>query len=120
MTGAEVGIVIGIAAGIAGVATAAAKLAQWALRHLRRLFRLVDDLLGVPGDRNRPGLMAKVDDNIARLKSVEAITAELLPNGGGSVRDVLDRLDDRTERVEQRLAAVERLVIPDRTDEEGP
>ena len=40
--------------------------------------------------------------------------AELRPNGGSSIKDVVTRIDARTEHLAQRIEAVERVVVPDR------
>lgn len=86
---------------------------------VRRIVHLVDDLAGEPerdGVPGRPGVMV-------RLRELESRTKELRHNGGGSIKDAIVRidertqvLDERTEHLGQRLDAVERMVVPDRED----
>lgn len=77
----------------------------WRLtRPFRRLARLADEFIddwrgaaarpGVPG---RPGVME-------RLGTIEqtmgTVAHEVRPNGGASMRDAVDRVDQRTARIE--------------------
>lgn len=90
--------VAAVLAALGGVGAAV----RWLVVRLRKLGHLADDLLGEParpGQEARPGLMD-------RVKTLEARTAELRPNGGHSIKDTVDR-------IEQRLVAVERTVVPD-------
>lgn len=101
-----------IIAGALGMLGAAYAAARRVGPKLRRIGHLVDDLAGEserPGVDARPGVME-------RLRHLDRVTDELRPNGGASMKDTLNRLDHRTERLDQRLAAVERLTIPDRED----
>jgi hypothetical protein len=90
---------------VAGVLVALGSIGaagRWFVVRLRKLGHLADDLLGEParpGHEARPGLMD-------RVKTLEERTAELKPNGGGSIKDAVTRID-------RRLAAVERIVVPD-------
>lgn len=104
-------------AAAAGAITALAALAWRIIRTLltlvRRLTAMADDLLGAParpGHDARPGVMARmarIEDcttrTAERMASVESrvgrIEHELHPNGGGSLRDALDRVDQRTARI---------------------
>lgn len=63
-----------------------------------RLGTLADDWSGEParaGVPARPGVMARLSAIEDRLGSVEH---ELHPNSGGSLRDAIDRVDERTAR----------------------
>ena len=91
-------VATGVAA-IVGVLVVVVPLVGWALRIARKFGHLVDDLAGEParaGAPARPSLME-------RVAVVEARTVELLPNGGGSIKDQIGRMDNR-------LAAVERCL----------
>ena len=101
-------VATGVAAVVA-VLVAAYRLARWMLWAARRFGHLVDDLAGAPV---RPGAPAR-PSLIERVAVMERRTAELRPNGGSSVKDAIDRIDQRTERLGQRLDAVERVVAPD-------
>lgn len=77
--------------------------------HFRRFGHFLDDWTGEeerPGVPARPGVMD-------RLGQLESATRELKPNGGGSLKDAVNRIDERTEQLHQRLTAVERVVVPD-------
>lgn len=76
---------------------------------LRKAVHLLDDFAGEPdrdGVPGRPGVMK-------RLEQLEGLSRELKPNGGGSLKDAVNRVDARTEQLEQRLNAIERVVVPD-------
>ncbi|TGB03312.1 hypothetical protein [Streptomyces sp. MZ04] len=86
------------------VAVAGALALAWrASRSLRRLTRrvgdLVDDWQGTesrPGVPARPGVMTRlgaIEDRIGRVEH------ELHPNSGASLRDAVDRVDQRTRRI---------------------
>lgn len=87
----------------------------------QRLSEFLDDWGGKP---ERPG-WDRIPGVPERLQSIEAATAahrralaELRPNGGSSIKDAIDRIDKRTERLGQRLDAVERVVVPNQPDGE--
>lgn len=72
-------------------------------RSLRRLGRraeeFIDDWHGVPGRAGvepRPGVMERLDAIENRLGTIEH---ELHPNSGVSLRDAVDRVDQRTARI---------------------
>ncbi len=96
-----------------GLLVAAAGVLAVAVRatpRLRRWARQLDDLFGEearPGVPARPGVME-------RLALHDDALRELLPNGGSSIKDTVDRIDARTEQLAQRVEAVERVVVPDR------
>ncbi len=85
-------VAIGGAAGLVYRATRGA-------RHLAtRLGDLADDWQGVPerpGVSERPGVMARLGAIEERIGRVEH---ELHPNSGSSLRDAVDRVDERTRR----------------------
>lgn len=83
--------IIGAAAGVTGVAVAVAAAVG---RPLRRLSRQNDEFrLDWYGEQARPG-RAAVPGVPERLTRIEA---ELKPNGGGSLRDAVNRLEHRLD-----------------------
>lgn|SRR5215831_469226 len=77
----------------------------WLYGVMRKLNQLLDDLAGEPPrpgfPDGRPGLFARLEsiegkqaDVVARLAAVEA---QLAPNGGGSLRDAVDRVVEQTQ-----------------------
>lgn len=79
-------------------AIAAALAVLWRLirgirRVVARVNEVVDDWQGIPsrpGVRGRPGVMDRLGGIEERLERVEH---ELHPNSGGSLRDVVDRVE---------------------------
>ncbi|SDT69863.1 hypothetical protein SAMN05216371_3865 [Streptomyces sp. TLI_053] len=71
-------------------------------RHLaQRVEDFVDDWTGVPsrpGVPGRPGVMARLDKIEHKLAAVEH---ELHPNSGSSLRDAVDRVDQRTAHLDR-------------------
>lgn len=92
------------AAGAAGLLYLA-RLAWKALKGGRRavvtVARLGDALLG---DEERPGMPERLDAVDGRLAAIEG---ELHPNGGGSLRDAVNRLEKGQQAADGRLAALE-------------
>lgn len=79
------------------IAGGAAVVAQVG-RVLKRLADAIDDWQGEPdrpGVPGRPGVMERL----------AVIEAELHPNHGASLRDVVDRLEHGVRRIENQLAA---------------
>lgn len=98
---------------IIGAAFAVIRAAGWVTHVLRRLARLVDDLIGEPPQpglpAGRPGVLDRlasieghVEGVMPRLEELErrlaAVEAQLAPNGGGSLRDAVDRLAPTEEK----------------------
>ncbi|MFJ9869047.1 hypothetical protein [Streptomyces sp. NPDC101165] len=88
--------------GVAAAVGAALGLLYRATRGARRLAErlgdLADDWQGTPsrpGVPGRPGVMTRLDAIEQQLAAVEH---ELHPNSGGSLRDAVDRVDERTRR----------------------
>lgn len=80
------GIVIGVlAAGLTLIGAWCAALVK-AGRAARRVSRFLDEFLG-HGDE--PGLVERVD---GLAETVERIKAQVLPNGGSSLRDAVDQV----------------------------
>ncbi|MFJ1708584.1 hypothetical protein [Kitasatospora sp. NPDC088346] len=79
------------------VAIAGAAGLLWrATRGAHRLARRVEDFIdGWAGTDEHPGVMARLDRIEHKLGTVEH---ELHPNSGGSLRDAVDRVDQRTAR----------------------
>ncbi|MFF0744225.1 hypothetical protein ACFYVL_27885 [Streptomyces sp. NPDC004111] len=86
------------------VATAGALAVVWrAIRPLRQLARRVEDFVddwqgteARPGVPARPGVMTRLGAIEEQLAAVEH---ELHPNSGGSLRDAVDRVDQRTAQL---------------------
>jgi hypothetical protein len=75
------------------------RMSRGVRRIVVRVDEFVDDWNGVPprpGVAGRPGVMARLDGIEERLASVEH---ELHPNSGASLRDAVDRVDARTQRL---------------------
>ncbi|HZF90448.1 hypothetical protein [Streptomyces sp.] len=83
--------------------TGALTLAWRATRSVRRIAGKVEDFVddwqgtpGRPGVPARPGVMSRLGTIEAKLERVEH---ELHPNSGASLRDAVDRVDERTRRI---------------------
>jgi hypothetical protein len=77
-----------VAVPVLGVAGASAR---WVGKKWARIDEFIDDWQGAaarPGVSARPGVMARLD----------AIEHELRPNSGASLRDAVNRVDERTRR----------------------
>ena len=83
------------------------KATQWAVGGLRKLFRLADDLIGEPPTRihpeGRPGFLDRLSSIEGTSAStlvaltefhqrLAAVEAQMRPNGGGTLRDAVDRM----------------------------
>lgn len=94
---------VGLAAGLGALGWLVSK----AWRGLRGIGNLVDDLRGEParpGVPARPGLM----DRVAAMEDgVADIRREVTPNGGGSLKDAV-------VRIEQRVGEHDRLLRDER------
>lgn len=114
------GIVTAMLATLAGLG----KAVQWAVAGLRKLFRLADDLIGEPPTRahpaGRPGFLDRltsIEDTSASTlaaltelhQRLAAVEAQMRPNGGGSLRDAVDRAGTRVAVAD---AADHELVTP--------
>lgn len=88
-------VLIGAAAGAACALIAGAwKGIRGLSRFLARGERFLDDWNGT---EDRPGVIARLDANEARLERIEH---ELFPNSGKSLRDGLDRVEAHLTRLE--------------------
>lgn len=89
----------GAVVAISGV-LALAWRATRSLRHLaNRVEEFVDDWQGTaprPGVPSRPGVMSRLGAIEAKLDGVEH---EMRPNSGSSLRDAVDRVDERTRQI---------------------
>lgn len=63
---------------------------------LRRAFHMVDEIAGVAGDPRRPSAMAKLD----------AVHAQVFPNGGSSLRDVVNKQAEQWEITSAQLVTI--------------
>ncbi|MGW3166992.1 hypothetical protein ACWC9Q_29860 [Streptomyces sp. NPDC001142] len=94
------------AAAIAGGVGLLWRTTRGARRLAAKLDEFMDDWNGVearPGVPERPGVMVRLDrieeqgtEHAARFDRIEH---ELDPNSGGSLRDAVDRVDARTQRL---------------------
>lgn len=89
--------------GVVAAVGAALGLLHRATRGARRLAErlgdLADDWQGIParpGVPGRPGVMQRLDTIEQQLAAVEH---ELHPNSGSSLRDAVDRVDERTRQI---------------------
>lgn len=84
---------------LGGGAGMAWRLLRPVWRVARRLDEFADDWNGTPGRAGvpaRPGVMARLD----RIEHHTGMVAhEVQTNGGQSLRDVVDRVDRRTQRI---------------------
>lgn len=109
--------VLAIAGGVVVVGGAGALIAgfmRWLARTGKNVADIKDDLLGEPardGVPERPGVMKRLAGVDVRLDGIEsaqaAMAAELQPNGGGSMRDAVNRLETGQEATNARLTALE-------------
>lgn len=101
----EIGKTAGAFVAIAGAVALAWKVVRGLFRTTRKLMRMADEVLG-DGD-GRPGwgrrltaIEAVSRSNAERLTAIEKhasrVDAELRPNGGASVRDQLNRIEQAT------------------------
>jgi hypothetical protein len=85
------GWLVGLAAGLGALGWLVTK----AWRGLRGIGHLVDDLRGEParpGVPERPGIMSRLatlEQDVSRVRS------EVTPNGGGSMRDAVNRIETK-------------------------
>lgn len=87
------------AAALVGFAAVLWRLGRAVARVLARVDEFVDDWQGQPGRPGvpqRPGVMARLGGIEQRLSRVEH---ELQPNSGHSLRDAVNRIDDRTQQL---------------------
>ncbi|MFF0293139.1 hypothetical protein ACFYST_08110 [Kitasatospora sp. NPDC004614] len=82
----------GAVVAIAGAAGLLWRSARGAHRLARRVEEVVDDWAGTD---EQPGVMTRLDRIEDKLATVEH---ELHPNSGSSLRDAVDRVDQRTAR----------------------
>jgi hypothetical protein len=94
----ELGKVAAALAALAGLAILIGKAVRGMLRSVRRLGRMVDEVLG-DGDE-RPGWgrrLASMEQDVAALKRSSAtVAAEVKPNGGSSLKDQITRIEQAT------------------------
>lgn len=80
---------------VAGL-TAGGWIMSKAWRGWRKVGHFIDDMAGEPA---RPGV-AKRPSLIERIAAIEA---EVKPNGGGSMRDAVNRIEGRLGALEKRV-----------------
>ncbi|TDC81914.1 hypothetical protein E1193_13510 [Micromonospora sp. KC606] len=82
-----------LAGALTAIVTAVYLGGRWMLRTLRRIDDWLDDWYGEParpGQPARPGVPERLTQIEARQAAIEA---QLRPNGGGSLRDAVDRVE---------------------------
>jgi hypothetical protein len=91
-----------IAAWVVGISAAIAVLVKF-FNVSRKLFAFLDEVTGEPaafGRAAKPGLVEKVDqiqtEQANHTVLIERALHELFPNSGGSLRDVVDRLEKQS------------------------
>ena len=96
----------GVLVAVAGALGVLYRASRGARQLIGRLGDLADDWLGTParpGVPERPGVMQRlgsIDNRLAGLdERVAAVEHELHPNSGSSLRDAVDRVDDRTRLI---------------------
>jgi hypothetical protein len=94
VTWIEAAKVVGAVGGALGAAGTVGALAWRMERRARRI------VTAIAGDGVAPPLLERVDQH---GRALEAIQAQLRPNHGGSLHDVVVRIDERTLRIEHRL-----------------
>lgn len=87
-----------IAAALTAITVLVVKVGRPAVRMVGMLGEFLDDWRGASA---RPGVPARAGV-MERLAELERATAELRPNAGRSMADVVHRIDARAERVERR------------------
>ncbi|MGR6923077.1 hypothetical protein ACU635_53235 [[Actinomadura] parvosata] len=89
--------IIAACVGLAALAGGVAVITKL-VKFLKKLSDAIDDWQGEPdrpGVPGRPGVMQRL----------EKIEAQLKPNGGHSTRDVVNRVEQSTRRIEDTLVA---------------
>jgi hypothetical protein len=93
----ELGKVAAAVVALAGLVVLIVKAGRGMFRTVRRLGRVADEVLG---DDDRPGWgkrLAALESTTSALSSkVSAVLAEVKPNGGGSLKDQVGRIEEAT------------------------
>lgn len=108
MTGAQTILAVaGVVVVVGGALALVVGFVRWLARTGKNVADIKDDLLGEPareGVAERPGVMKR----LAKIEgSQKEMMAELRPNGGGSLRDAVNRLEAGQEAAFGRLTALE-------------
>ena len=85
---------------------------RWGWRALSRVTRFLDDFMGEParaGVAERPGVMARLQ---SLTEEVTQIRAQVIPNGGSSLRDAVDRVSMDLKLVAEDLTEHRNLTGP--------
>lgn len=107
------GALAGAMIAVGTVVIATIRLIVGAVRSTRRIARLLDRVLGTREEHGRPGFPSALD-------RVDAIHAQVFPNGGGSLRDAVDNLATSVDQLDRRFT--DHLVLmhrPDGSDNRG-
>jgi hypothetical protein len=93
----EIGKAAAAVAAIAGLGVLLAKAVRGMIRTVRKLGRLADEVLG---DGDRPGWGKRLKDIESTVDGLKAKVANVLdevrPNGGGSLKDQITRIEEAT------------------------
>ena len=86
--------------------------ASWIVRRLHKFTNRFDEFMedwngaeARPGVRRRPGVMERMSDQDAALKSIDdrliSVEAEINPSGGKSIKDAVSRMDGNIRLVKE-------------------
>jgi hypothetical protein len=93
----ELGKVAAAVVALSGLVVLLVKAVRGMFRTVRRLGRLTDEVLG---DDDRPGWgkrLAAIEQDVTGLKAkVTQVLGEVRPNGGGSLKDQITRIEEAT------------------------
>lgn len=110
-------LAIGIIVGVTIIIAAMVALYKVVRKFTRRVGYFLDDWGGTeirPGVPQRSGVMERLEDHGRQLgevhQQIDRMGAELTSNGGGSIKDTIQRIDLRVEKIEK-------TVYPGKTDE---
>jgi len=97
------------AAGIVTVGGALALMLKWisaALRHGKKWDMFLDDWNGTPPRPGRPAVPGVMQRLVDLERGQDKITHEIFPNSGGSLRDVVDRLEEAQLKLELTSSSI--------------
>lgn len=85
---------------------------RWGWRVLSRITRFLDDFMGEPARQGvpaRPGVMTRLQ---SLTEEVAKVQAQVIPNGGSSLRDAVDRVSADLKLVAADLSEHRHLTSP--------
>lgn len=97
-------------AALAGAATTIYGFLKWVLPAIRKVSRVIDEIVGEPAEFGReakPGIVQKLDTLTTKTDtlqlSVARIEHEVFPNSSLSLRDAVNRTEAGQKRTEKKL-----------------